>query len=130
MDTKLNKNKMECSCNGGIKLVLACAGASNTGQLTNEAAKQLDENGHARFYCLAGIGALDDVMTANTRGAEKLLVIDGCPTACARKTVENAGITGFQHLVVSELGIEKKHTFQLSDKDLKLVMAGCINKLN
>ena len=46
------------------------------------------------MYCLAGIGGRVDAIMANTRGAARVLVIDGCPQECARKTMELAGLQG------------------------------------
>ena len=37
----------------------------------------------------------------------KVLALDGCPIDCARKTLEQHGITGFQHLRVTDLGLKK-----------------------
>jgi uncharacterized metal-binding protein len=42
--------------------------------------------------------------------ADRLLVVDGCDSDCARKTMELGGFTGFIHLRVSDLGMEKGKT--------------------
>ena len=47
---------------------------------------------------------------ANTRGAARVLVIDGCPQECARKTMELAGFKDFQHLKLAEMGFKKGET--------------------
>ena len=38
-------------------MILACAGGSNVGQLSNQAAVELTEEGLGKLFCLAGIGA-------------------------------------------------------------------------
>jgi len=114
--------KNDC-CGGGMtKVVLACSGGSNVGQMTNESAKRLDVAGEAKFFCLAGVGGQISGMVASVKGADKVLVLDGCPVACAKKCADQAGLTGYQYLVLTELGIEKKHAFDLPEADLAKAM--------
>ncbi len=48
---------------------------------------------------------------ANTKGAAKVLVFDGCNEECARKMLELAGFKGFAHLQLERnLGFEKGAT--------------------
>jgi hypothetical protein len=44
---------------------------------------------------------------ANVRGAARVLAIDGCAQECARKTLELAGFSGFEHLKLWEMGYKK-----------------------
>ena len=48
-----------CGCTAGevVKLVFPCSGGSNVGELADRAARQLEQDGTAKMYCLAGIGA-------------------------------------------------------------------------
>jgi len=110
-----------CSCEGGVKMVLACAGASNVGQMTNEAAKRLDEAGVACYFCLAGVGGHVSGMVESVKGADKVLVLDGCDVACAKKAMEAAGMEGYEYLVVTDLRIEKVHDFKMPTEHLELV---------
>ncbi|PIP45270.1 MAG: zinc-binding protein, partial [Deltaproteobacteria bacterium CG23_combo_of_CG06-09_8_20_14_all_51_20] len=44
-------------CNGGPDLmILSCSGGSNVGQLANQAAAELTQEGFGKMFCLAGIG--------------------------------------------------------------------------
>jgi len=112
------KTKDSC-CGDGTKVVLVCAGASNVGQITNEVAKSLDREGVARFFCLAGVGGHVSGMIASVEGAARVLVLDGCPVGCGKKCMDEAGLAGYKRLVVTELGVEKQHTFDLRDEDLR-----------
>jgi uncharacterized metal-binding protein len=67
-------------------------------------------DGTGKMYCLAGIGGRVDGIMTNTRGAARVLVIDGCPQECARKTMELAGFRDFQHLKLAEMGFKKGET--------------------
>ena len=44
---------------------------------------------------------------ATTQAASAVLAIDGCPLDCARKTLEEAGFSQFEHVRLSDLGMEK-----------------------
>ncbi len=39
-----------------------------------------------------------------------MLAIDGCAQECARKTLEQAGFKGFEHLKLAEMGYKKGET--------------------
>ncbi|HOP14808.1 MAG TPA: putative zinc-binding protein [Lentimicrobium sp.] len=44
-------------CEGGSDImILACSGGSNVGQLSNQAAVELTQEGFGKMYYLAGIG--------------------------------------------------------------------------
>ena len=100
----------QCSCNSAPKFVFPCSGASDVGGLSDQAARQMTLAGTGKMYCLAGIGGRGDGIMANTRAAARVLVIDGCPQECARKTMELAGFTDFQHLKLAEMGFKKGET--------------------
>lgn len=115
----------DCCCANGAVTVLACSGGSNVGQLTNEVAKRMDAAGEGRFFCLAGVGGHVSGMVASVAGSDRVLVIDGCPVACAKKTMEAAGFADFRYVVVTDLGIEKAHSFELSQSDIRTVTSAC-----
>ncbi|HLZ53018.1 MAG TPA: putative zinc-binding protein [Verrucomicrobiae bacterium] len=89
------------------KLVFACSGGSDVGQLADLGARAAARPGGGKMYCLAGIGGRVEPILATARAAAKILAIDGCPQACARKTLEQAGFTGFRHLPLHQLGFAK-----------------------
>lgn len=112
-----------CCCSVDTAVTLACSGGSNVGQITNEVAKSLWSEGLANFFCLAGVGGRVSGMVASVEGSQKVLVLDGCPAGCARKCVEAAGLTDYEYLVVTDLGIAKEKTFDLAEADLERVAA-------
>ena len=118
------KSKREGCCNStDVRIMLACSGASNVGQITNDVAKELDAAGEARFFCLAGVGGHVSGMIASVKGADRVVVLDGCPVACGKKTMDAAGLADYHHLVVTELGIEKKHDFNIPRAEMKKAKA-------
>jgi uncharacterized metal-binding protein len=100
----------QCSCNGNNKLIFACSGAADVGELSDRAARVLHREGKGKMYCLSGIGAklTNFIETANS--TSKILAIDGCPVDCARKVLENAGISTFDHIRITDLGFQKGTT--------------------
>ena len=100
-------SQAQCSCSSAPKFIFPCSGASDVGGLSDQAARQMTLDGKGKMYCLAGIGGRVDGIMTNTRAAARLLVIDGCPQECARKTMELAGFKDFQHLKLAEMGFKK-----------------------
>lgn len=89
------------------RLIFACSGAADVGQIADLAARKLMQQGVGRMFCLAGLGGRVPSIMETTRAATAILVIDGCPQACARKTLEQAGFTNFRQLQLQDLGLTK-----------------------
>lgn len=88
--------------------IFACSGGgSNVGQISNQAAVDLAKKGKGKMFCLAGIGAKIDPIINTTKDNKKVVVIDGCPVACAKKILEGQGIDIDSYMVATEIGIEK-----------------------
>ena len=76
------------------------------------------------MFCLAGMGGRVSGIMETTRAAAAILAIDGCPLDCARKTLEQAGLTKFEHLRLSDLGMEKGKTTATDEAVPKVVDLG------
>ena len=100
----------KCTCAGQNVLMFSCSGAADIAEIGDRAVRSLHKAGDARMFCLAGISGKVESIEANTRGADRLLVVDGCESDCAKKTMELGGYTEFLHLRVSDLGFEKGKT--------------------
>lgn len=88
-------------------IVYACSGCSDAGELADRVARELTRKGVAEMSCLAGIGGRVRSIMAKGEKAERILVIDGCPINCARKTLELAGLKEFAHFGLHEIGLRK-----------------------
>lgn len=91
----------------GSRLVYACSGCSDAGEIADQAARQLARDGIAEMSCIAGIGGLVKPLVVKAERAERILVIDGCPLTCARHSLERAGVSDFRHLNLVDLGLKK-----------------------
>ncbi|HRY29018.1 MAG TPA: putative zinc-binding protein [Elusimicrobiota bacterium] len=99
--------KSSCGCGGGTVLIYPCSGAADTGEIADRAARVLSREGIGKMSCLAGIGGRLSGFLASAKGADAVLLIDGCPLDCAKNTMEQAGVTRFQHMRVTDAGLEK-----------------------
>jgi len=73
------------------------------------------------MFCLAGIGGRVSGIMVSTQSAQSILAIDGCPLDCARKTLEEAGFTEFEHVRLTDLGMEKGKTPATDEAVAKVV---------
>jgi len=112
----------KCSCSGNTDLMFSCSGAADIAEIGDRAVRALHKAGDAKMFCLAGIAGKVELIEVNTRGADRILVVDGCDSDCARKTMEFGGFTGFIHLRVSDLGMEKGKT-PVTEERIALVAA-------
>ena len=115
--------KSTCACGTTSKLIFPCSGGSDVGALTDLAARQLTRDGTGKMYCLAGIGGRVAGIFAGTENAARVLVIDGCPLNCAKKTLELAGFTRFAHLGLADMGLHKGQAPAAPENIAKIVHA-------
>jgi uncharacterized metal-binding protein len=94
-------------CAGGPTLIFSCSGAADVGALSDVAARQLTTEGAGKMYCLAGIGGRVKGIMQTTLNAAHILAIDGCSLDCVKLCLEEAGFKEFDHMRVTDLGLEK-----------------------
>jgi uncharacterized metal-binding protein len=111
----------KCLCEPTEILIFPCSGGSNVGQIANQAGVKLTQEGMGRFFCLAGIGAHVSGMVESTKAGKMLIAIDGCPVACAKKTLEHAGFNIDEYVQVTDLEIEKNHDLNPLTPDVEKV---------
>ncbi len=98
----------KCACEPSEVLFFPCSGGSNCARIADRAAVELHNAGRGRLFCLAGIGGHVKGLIESARAAKVLVAVDGCPLACARKSLEHAELQPQIHVIVSELGVEKR----------------------
>lgn len=103
------------------RMILACAGGSNVGQLSNQAAVELTQEGFGKLFCLAGVGAHLSGFVQSARDIDELVVIDGCEIGCSKAILEHAEIPLKNYVVISELGIEKNKNLKLDPTEVDRV---------
>jgi len=121
-DSKANLNT------AGPTLIFACSGAADVGAISDKAARQLTSEGAGKMYCLAGIGGRVSGIMKTTRGAAKILAIDGCPLDCTKLCLEEAGFTDFEHMKVTDLGLEKGKS-PVTDENTAAVVSAALDRI-
>jgi uncharacterized metal-binding protein len=102
-------------------MILACSGASNVGQLSNQAAVELTREGFGQMFCLAAIGAHLPKFVNYAQKVPSMVAIDGCSVGCIRAILEHAGVPLRNYVVLTELGIEKNMKSNLEKDDIEKI---------
>jgi uncharacterized metal-binding protein len=100
-------SQQSCGCGGAPRLIFACSGAADVGEIADKAARKLTRDGAGRMFCTAGLGGRISGILKTTEAAEGVLAIDGCSLNCVKSSLEQAGFTAFKHLQLADLGLEK-----------------------
>ena len=116
----MEDNQTPC-CFTAPKLIFPCSGASDVGEITDRAARKLTRDGIGRMYCLAGIGGRVENIMESTKAASKILVIDGCSSDCAKNTLLQGGFKEFEHLRLTDIGMEKGKS-PVSEEKIEIVL--------
>ena len=102
-------------------MILACSGGSNVGQLSNQAAVELTQEGFGKMFCLAGIGGQLSGFVQSAKDVPVMVAIDGCQVGCAKAILELAQVPLRQYVVITDEGIEKNKDFNLQRADIDRV---------
>jgi len=120
-------------CGGSTKLMFACSGCADVGELSDKTARKLHKDGFAKMYCLAGLGANLPNFIKLAKESEGNITIDGCPVACAKKILENNGMNP-QSFILTDFGFEKGKT-DINEENVKKAyhfikenIGGCCNE--
>jgi uncharacterized metal-binding protein len=128
MKEEIMRDKNENVCCAAPTLIFACSGAADVGTISDRAARKLTADGAGKMYCLAGIGGRVPGIIKTTHEAEKILAIDGCPLDCTKLSLEEAGITEFEHMKVTDLGLEKGKS-PVTDENISVAAQAALLKL-
>jgi uncharacterized metal-binding protein len=82
---------MDC-CGGGTVLLYSCSGSADVGCIADRVTRILAKEKVGKMTCLAGVGARLSGFVVSAQGADRNIVIDGCPIACAQKGLEAIGV--------------------------------------
>jgi len=96
------------SCTITRAVIFSCSSTYNVGQIANQAALDLQQEGVAPILCLGAVAANHEDIIAQARTADRIVGIDGCERACTKKTLERAGLHTTDHVIATNLSIAKK----------------------
>jgi len=87
-------------------VLFTCSGISNTGKLTDIAAKTLSFRKPGLFRTIPAQKGAESLEDAKKEG-ELIFVVDGCEEHCAKKKLEVARIEADMQVVLTQIGIQK-----------------------
>jgi len=111
-------------------MILPCSGGSNVGQLSNQAAVELTQEGFGKMFCLAGIGGQLSGFIQSAKDVPVMIAIDGCQVGCAKAILKNARVPLKNHIVITDEGIEKNKNLKLERADIDRVKAAVKRVVN
>lgn len=88
-------------------LIYSCSGCSSAAQMANYIAVTTDRTGDAEMSCIAGVGGNIKKLVKTALSGRKIMVLDGCPLACAKACLSHHGIEPAVHVELSRLGVKK-----------------------
>ena len=88
------------------KLIYACSGAADVGEIADRVARKLRSDGFTKMTCLAGIGAGLSAYVKSAKDADVNITVDGCPVACAKNTLAKIGVRPTSY-ILTDMGLIK-----------------------
>lgn len=83
--------------------------------------------------CIAGVGGNVKALVKTAKSERPIVVIDGCPLACAKACLNNHGIQPDMHVKLSDSGVKKRqdHDFDKAEADeIYVQLSKDVNKLH
>ncbi len=102
-------------------VIYACGGASNVGQIANDAARALSQLGHGQMCCTMALAAENPIEVSKAAYAGKRVVVEGCDNKCLTEVLEKAGLPVDTSFVVTSLGLEKNYKFHYKEEQVAAV---------
>jgi ubiquinone/menaquinone biosynthesis C-methylase UbiE/uncharacterized metal-binding protein len=90
-------------------IVLACSGASDLGELVDRIARKIRDTTSVKMKCLAMVSAHDKELITSLQSNETL-VIDGCNVDCGKKIMEEAWLSNYRYVRLTDMGYVKGQT--------------------
>ena len=103
--------------------ILNCSGSSNVGQLANDGVKVLCSKTKMIHASLPKV-LTDQEILPEQSDTSIIALVDGCEKQCVKKLMESKRLEVKNHLVITDLGIEKKKLAEYTEEELQLVIDG------
>ena len=102
-------------------VLFTCSGISNTGKLTDIAAKTLSFRKPGLFRAIPSQKGAESLEDAKKEG-ERIFVVDGCEEHCAKKKLEVAGLEADMQVVLTQIGIKKTNPSDIKSEYVEQVI--------
>ncbi len=114
--------------NNGNLSILTCSSPSNAGRIANRAAVTLVQFNSGLVEWAQAKQPLEDI-EAVARSADRILVIDGCPTCCMMKKLGELGLKADGHIIVTDLLSITKSMVEIKSGEVEKVIEA-LGRLN
>jgi len=94
-----------CGCGSKEKVLFACSGAADVGELSDKVARSLRKDGFGKMLCVAALGAKVDSYIKMAKEGQSI-IIDGCSVNCGKKIAEANDIQAVI-ITLTDMGLEK-----------------------
>lgn len=120
------EEESKCNCGNTGVMLYTCAGGTNLGHISYDVVNDLVVLGKGKMGCLNGIGGHISTMVLNAKAAKLIIMVDGCKTRCGAKTLEQAGITDFEQVLISDFDIKKTYDLSVGREKKDLIVKNII----
>jgi len=90
--------------------------------MANYIAIQFDRRQVAEVSCIAGVGGNVKKLVRTAQSGREIIVIDGCPLACAKACLQNHGIEPQYHFELTQMGVKKMQHEDFDKEEAAVVM--------
>lgn len=112
-----------------LPLVYSCSGCSNTAQLANQIAVELDRERLAEMSCIAGVGGGVPSLVNKAMSGRNIIAIDGCPLHCVQHCLAQHGVEPTCHYTLTEHGLHKRQHDDCSPADANRIKTRILQDL-
>lgn len=109
-------------------LVYSCSGCSSAAQMANYIAIKLDRLKIAEMSCIAGVGGGVCSLVNVAKSGRPIVVIDGCPLACAKACLKMHDVDPDDHIILTDLGVKKMKGLDFDINEAKNILKGIVNE--
>ena len=95
--------RSKCLCFSKKVIIFPCSGGSVLGELSDKIARRVSGETAIEMGCLAGILANTIKFPGDSRRADFVISLDGCPMACATRALRANGFIGIIALSVANM---------------------------
>ena len=105
-------------------VIVSCSGASNTGKTADRVARKLciDDPDHNDLLCLAAFAIKKAPSIKKLQEADKIVVIEGCPSRCASEILRQGGFSSTLVVeMVADYSMKKNMTPVCEETDIERI---------
>jgi len=113
-----------------LPLVYSCSGCSNTAQLANQVAVELDRDQIAEMSCIAGVGGGVPVLVVKATSGRRIIAIDGCPLHCVKQCLAQQNVEPTLHYTLTEHNLKKRQHDDHSPTDARRIKEQVIGDIS